>query len=289
MESILALLYLWLVPLWSALVLFIIGGVMLWKGNRWRYWGTLPLLLGAVALIPLPIFTAQKTVPTGEKPQQVIYRFDDHRYLVLIGYNCEGALWFIDKKNGIETEVVEQYFDLSFFKYIHPSSKYIAIPLSDLSAILVSKDGGRSFILNQMAHFSQGGGTVKYSGRPKTEDFVSFTVVDDRGYFMTKQGDLYLSSAPFGRRWGLDYLSLNALVHRWQVFADWDNFQNPPHQVPEVKNYTGWDHMKCNWDEAPPIKPNPMYQFQQAVLKWESYTLGAPIYYGLKAFMSEPG
>ena len=289
MESILALLYLWLVPLWSALVLFIIGGVMLWKGNRWRYWGTLPLLLGAVALIPLPIFTAQKTVPTGEKPQQVIYRFDDHRYLVLIGYNCEGALWFIDKKNGIETEVVEQYFDLSFFKYIHPSSKYIAIPLSDLSAILVSKDGGRSFILNQMAHFSQGGGTVKYSGRPKTEDFVSFTVVDDRGYFMTKQGDLYLSSAPFGRRWGLDYLSLNALVHRWQVFADWDNFQNPPHQVPEVKNYTGWDHMKCNWDEAPPIKPNPIYQFQQAVLKWESYTLGAPIYYGLKAFMSEPG
>ncbi|WP_208326222.1 T6SS immunity protein Tli3 family protein [Hafnia paralvei] len=289
MGSILASLYLWLVPLWSALILCIIGGVMLWKGNRWRYWGAVPLLLGAVALIPLPIFTAQKTVPTGEKPQQVIYRFDDHRYLVLIGYNCEGALWFIDKKNGIETEAADRFFQLSSFKFVHPSTKYIAIPVRDLSEILISKDGGRTFIPREQAHFSPGGGAIKYSDGPISKDVVSFTVVDDRGYFMTKQGDLYLSSAPFGRRWGLDYLSLNALVHRWQVFADWDNFQNPPHQVPEVKNYTGWDHMKCNWDEAPPIKPNPIYQFQQAVLKWESYTLGAPIYYGLKAFMSEPG
>ena len=287
MQSEMAAFYLWLVPLWSALVLFIIGGVMLWKGNRWRYLGAVSLLLGAVALIPLPIFTAQKTVPTGEKPQQVIYRFDDHRYLVLIGYNCEGALWFIDKKNGIETEAADRFFQLSSFKFIHPSTKYIAIPVRDLSEILISKDGGRTFIPREQAHFSPGGGAIKYSGRPKREDFVSFTVVDDRGYFMTKQGDLYLSSAPFGRRWGLDYLSLNALVHRWQVFADWDNFQNPPHQVPEVKNYTGWDHMKCNWDEAPPIKPNPMYQFQQAVLKWESFTLGAPIYYGLKDYFKD--
>uniref|UniRef100_UPI002431AC3F hypothetical protein n=1 Tax=Hafnia alvei TaxID=569 RepID=UPI002431AC3F len=65
MQSEIAAFYLWLVPLWSALVLFIVGGMMLWKGNRWRYWGALSLLLGAIALIPLPIFTAQKTVPTG--------------------------------------------------------------------------------------------------------------------------------------------------------------------------------------------------------------------------------
>ena len=289
MESILAALYLWLVPLWSALILFIVGGVMLWKGNRWRNWAALPLLLGAVALIPLPIFTAQKTVPTGEKPQQVIYRFDDHRYLVLIGYNCEGALWFIDKKNGIETEAADRFFQLSSFKFVHPSTKYIAIPVRDLSEILISKDGGRTFIPREQAHFIPGTGAIKYSDRPKREDVVSFTVDGDRGYFMTKQGYLYLSSMPLGERWGLDYVSLNALVNRWTIFADRDNFQNPPHQVPEVKNYTGWDHMKCNWDEAQPIKPNPMYQFQQAVLKWESYTLGAPIYFGLKTFMREPG
>ncbi|TBL90923.1 hypothetical protein EYY95_03655, partial [Hafnia alvei] len=201
MQSEIAAFYLWLVPLWSALVLFIVGGIMLWKGNRWRYWAALPLLLGAVALIPLPIFTAQKTVPTGEKPQQVIYRFDDHRYLVLIGYNCEGALWFIDKKNGIETVAADRFFQLSSFKFVHPSTKYIAIPVRDLSEILISKDGGRTFIPREQAHFSPGGGAKKYSDGPVREDVVSFTVVGDRGYFMTKQGDLYLSSAPFGRRW----------------------------------------------------------------------------------------
>ena len=158
MQSEIAAFYLWLVPLWSALILFIVGGVMLWKGKRWRYWAALPLLLGAVALIPLPIFTAQKTVPTGEKPQQVIYRFDDHRYLVLIGYNCEGALWFIDKKNGIETEAADRFFQLSSFKFVHPSTKYIAIPVRDLSEILISKDGGRTFIPREQAHFSPGGG-----------------------------------------------------------------------------------------------------------------------------------
>ena len=287
MESILASLYLWLVPLWSALVLFIIGGMMLWKGNRWRYWGALSLLLGAIALIPLPIFTAQKTVPTGEKPQQVIYRFDDHRYLVLIGYNCEGALWFVDNKKNIKTEIIDSFFRLSSFKYIHPSTQYIAVPFRDLSAILVSKDGGRSFILNQMAHFTPGGG-VNHSDRPVREDVVSFTVVDDRGYFLTKQGYIYLSSAPFGEYWGRNYTSTQAL-DGWSTEGHEDNYRNFPRSIPEVKNYTGWDHMKCNWNEAPPIKPNPMYQFQQAVLKWESYTLGAPIYFGLKAFMREQG
>ncbi|WP_445612171.1 T6SS immunity protein Tli3 family protein [Hafnia alvei] len=287
MESILASLYLWLVPLWSALVLCIIGGVMLWKGNRWRYWGALPLLLGAVALIPLPIFTAQKMVPTGEKPQQVIYRFDDHRYLVLIGYNCEGALWFIDKKNGIETEAADRFFQLSSFKFVHPSTKYIAIPVRDLSEILISKDGGRTFIPSEGAHFTPGGG-VNHSDRPVREDVVSFTVVDDRGYFLTKQGYIYLSSAPFGEYWGRNYTSIQAL-DGWSTEGHEDNYRNFPRSIPEVKNYTGWDHMKCNWNEAPPIKPNPIYQFQQAVLKWESYTLGAPIYFGLKAFMREPG
>ncbi|MDX6847302.1 hypothetical protein SJZ81_20135 [Hafnia alvei] len=88
----------------------------------------------------------------------MIYRFDDHRYLVLIGYNCEGALWFVDNKKNIKTEIIDSFFRLSSFKYIHPSTQYIAVPFRDLSAILVSKDGGRSFILNQMAHFSPGGG-----------------------------------------------------------------------------------------------------------------------------------
>jgi hypothetical protein len=31
-----------------------------------------------------------------EPPTQVVYRFDDHRYLELKGWDCEGELWYTD-------------------------------------------------------------------------------------------------------------------------------------------------------------------------------------------------
>ncbi|HHX8208307.1 TPA: T6SS immunity protein Tli3 family protein, partial [Enterobacter hormaechei] len=31
-----------------------------------------------------------------EPPTQVVYRFDDHRYLELKGWGCEGQLWYTD-------------------------------------------------------------------------------------------------------------------------------------------------------------------------------------------------
>lgn len=35
---------------------------------------------------------------TKKTPSQVIYRYDDNRYLELKGYYCEGALWYHDGK-----------------------------------------------------------------------------------------------------------------------------------------------------------------------------------------------
>ncbi|MGX1903892.1 T6SS immunity protein Tli3 family protein, partial [Enterobacter asburiae] len=32
----------------------------------------------------------------SEPPTQVVYRFDDHRYLELKGWDCEGELWYTD-------------------------------------------------------------------------------------------------------------------------------------------------------------------------------------------------
>jgi len=34
----------------------------------------------------------------------------------------------------------------------------------------------------------------------------------------------------------------------WQTFAYQTNFQDIPNKVPEVKNYTGWDRMRCDSD-----------------------------------------
>ncbi|EPM7731984.1 T6SS immunity protein Tli3 family protein, partial [Klebsiella aerogenes] len=33
-----------------------------------------------------------------QPPTQVIYRFDDHRYLELKGWDCEGELWYTDSQ-----------------------------------------------------------------------------------------------------------------------------------------------------------------------------------------------
>jgi outer membrane biogenesis lipoprotein LolB len=35
-----------------------------------------------------------------EPPTQVVYRFDDHRYLELKGWDCEGELWYTDTQRG---------------------------------------------------------------------------------------------------------------------------------------------------------------------------------------------
>ncbi|ECE6548476.1 hypothetical protein DQ788_18600, partial [Salmonella bongori] len=81
-------------------------------------------------------------------PVQVVYRFDDHRYLELEGFYCEGALWYNDTQRGIRAEVVERdtpIFRVSTFKYIHPSERYIAIPWRDLSGFLISRDYGQTW------------------------------------------------------------------------------------------------------------------------------------------------
>ncbi|ECC1743782.1 hypothetical protein J5L86_002091 [Salmonella enterica] len=247
-----------------------------------------------------------------ELPRQVIYRFDDHRYLELEGFNCEGALWYNDTRKNIRTEVVERdtpIFRISFFKYVHPLERYIAIPLSDLSAILISKDYGRTW---GTARFAPGGGADPhaYGSRgkriparesdygmmanagedtsPIRKDVISMTVVNDQAFILTRWGDLYISSKPFddprlepggegipytykdfdgvlrhsrlepgysGMEWGWEYTSWNSVdgSEHWLIYAHKPNWQNIPNKIPEVKNYTGWDHMFCDLEVGMPI------------------------------------
>ncbi|OAT15253.1 hypothetical protein M977_04733 [Buttiauxella gaviniae ATCC 51604] len=115
------------------------------------------------------------------------------------------------------------------------------------------------------------------------DEIDSFTVVNDQGYMLTKNGDLYLSSKPFddprlepggsgidytittkkgekkinhilpgygGGKWGKEYSSWNSFAgpDHWTTDAYRSNFQDIPNKVPKVKNYTGWDHMRCDMD-----------------------------------------
>jgi len=80
-----------------------------------------------------------------EPPTQVVYRFDDHRYLELKGWNCEGALWYTDTQRNIHTEPVSQFYRIFTKKFVHPSDRYIAIPVWDSAGSIVSKDYGKTW------------------------------------------------------------------------------------------------------------------------------------------------
>lgn len=203
-------------------------------------------LFGTISLLGCDQSSAQKNTA----PTQVVYRFDDHRYLELTGFNCQGSLWYTDTKQKIHSEVVDRFYQIFTQKYVHPSEKYIAILGFEGDGFLISKDYGRTF---ENARYAPGGG-VDPSGsrRPVREEYESFYVVNDQGFVLTKKGELYLSSKPFGERWGEDYASLRAIEDQRygykMTFSEAKNFQDLPHQIPEIKNYTGWDHMRCDPD-----------------------------------------
>ena len=214
-------------------------------------------------------------------PTQVVYRFDDHRYLELVGFNCQGALWYTDTALGIHTEITSQFYRIFTRKYVHPSERYIAITMFEGAGFYISKDYGRTW---GMARYAPGGGAIKYGASyPVREEIESFTVVNDQGFMLTKAGDIYMSSKPFddprlepggsgiaftyrdysgekkhdrlmpgasGMNWGREYLSWNSVndPDPWVIDAYKPNWQDIPNKVPEVKNYTGWDRMRCDLD-----------------------------------------
>ncbi|QIR22513.1 hypothetical protein GXP72_08830 [Enterobacter sp. SES19] len=211
----------------------------------------------------------------SEPPTQVVYRFDDHRYLELKGWNCEGELWYTDTQRGIHTESVSQFYRIFTKRYVHPSERYIALPTWDVSGFRISKDYGQTW---QVAQYSPGENDLNGMNAPQQEDVLSFTVVNDQGFLQTKHR-LYMSSKPFddprlaaggpgieytvddgtgqkvsgkveprspGWPWGMVYMTKQGLEGSTEQLKT--NWQNQPDKVPEVKGYTGWDHMRCDMD-----------------------------------------
>ncbi|ELY5931396.1 T6SS immunity protein Tli3 family protein [Cronobacter turicensis] len=205
-----------------------------------------------------------------ESPTQVVYRFDDHRYLELKGWDCEGELWYTDTKRGIHSQVWSQFYRIFTRKFIHASERYMAIS-SWGGGFTVSKDYGQTWT---GAHYSPGENEPNGEDRPPYDDILSFTVVNDQGFLQTKHR-LYMSSKPFddprvlpggsgihyelpdgvkgdikygsaGWAWGLVYMTKQGLKGTVQELQS--SWQDQPDTVPEVKGYTGWDHMRCDMD-----------------------------------------
>ncbi|CAM3948416.1 hypothetical protein RABR111495_20340 [Rahnella bruchi] len=210
-----------------------------------------------------------------QPPTQVIYRFDDHRYLELKGYDCEGELWYTDTIRGIHTEPVSQFYHIFTHKFMHPSARYIAIPGwgTVMGGFKVSKDYGQTWELGS-ASMSPGPNEPNGDNAPYYDDVLSVTVINDQGFLQTKHS-LYTSSKPFedprilpggpgipyrlengkvqvleaqypGEAWGMVYMTKLGLEGTTQILKT--NWQDLPDHVPEVKNYQGWDHMRCDMD-----------------------------------------
>ncbi|HCH0655439.1 TPA: hypothetical protein NKO53_004911, partial [Klebsiella aerogenes] len=128
-----------------------------------------------------------------QPPTQVIYRFDDYRYLELKGWGCEGELWYTDTLRGIHTEPVSQFYRIYTKKFIHPSERYIAIPNWEIDGFIVSKDNGQTW---SPVGYSPGYNEPDGMNSPPRDDVLSFTVVNDQGFLQTKHR-LYMSSKPF--------------------------------------------------------------------------------------------
>lgn len=204
-----------------------------------------------------------------QAPTQVVYRFDDHRYLELKGWNCEGELWYRDTNKNIRSQLFFQFYRIFTHKFIHPAERYISIPVWGSDAFTVSKDYGKTW---QVAQFSPGENEPNGNSSPPYDDILSFTVVNDQGFLQTKHR-LYMSSKPFedprvlpdgtginyqledgtvqslmpsapGWPWGMVYMTRQALKHSTQQYKT--NWQDFPDTTPEVKNYKGWDHMRCD-------------------------------------------
>lgn len=128
-----------------------------------------------------------------EPPTQVVYRFDDHRFLELKGWDCEGELWYTDTQKAIHSQPYFQFYRIYTKQFIHSSERYIAIPAWDSAGFIVSKDYGKTWYPSS---FSPGENEPNGDNAPPYDDILSFTVVNDQGFLQTKHR-LYMSSRPF--------------------------------------------------------------------------------------------
>lgn len=222
------IIFIWFILILTT-VIFIIAVI-----NKWSYIiqgiNYCLFLVAALALFPVVNLLSTETVA----PTQIVYRFDDHRYIQLTGYRCEGRAYFIDEKEKIYYELAAHSWDLFTGPFIHPSKNYISIPLSDLSAISISTNGGRTF---RMAHF------YSISKRPKPNEVENYSVINGRTYVLTKTGELYVTEDTFGSK--SNWLYSKNDEDDSEIIAR--NNIVPEHIPPIADDYSGWDRMRCNY------------------------------------------
>ncbi|MDF7669685.1 hypothetical protein PT276_00460 [Orbaceae bacterium ESL0721] len=206
--------------------------------------------------------------------RQVVYRYDADRYLELQGENCEGLIWYHDDANNIHTRIEGAFFTaykFPKFKYYNPGRNYIAIPTQDLTSIMFSVDGGKSFIKGTVPSYSAVSGDeidrfIGVDDEPIQVDAKDWvrqrkvtTVPGNTGYFILNNGDVIFGET--AHIYNEDYHSQKQEFRIYSVSDEYIIFgggvsglydKNPAFiervekaKTIQIEPYQGWDRLRC--------------------------------------------
>lgn len=255
----------WWIASWVWLVVIFLT-VLAWRHVKRRLlW--IPVALAVSSAVPL--LPSSRSDGDVRPPTQVVYRFDNSRYLEMVGYGCEGAIYYVDPKRNIRTAYIKQYGRVFLPKITHADNDgdFIFLPYSDVSAFEISRDRGRTFTKGRWV-----------GSRPGIGEVTKITVINKQAYLETKDGRLFMTSKPLGPSWGSELIDpINVLPNK--VHRDYPEFQGLPTEVPKIVDYKGWTEMHCDPDlEGEPVEgeSSAWNRFQQAVSAVLTKTIGYP-------------
>ena len=155
---------------------------------------TIRIIVGVIALCAI-------SACTKKTPSQVIYRFDDNRYLELIGYDCEGYIIYHDIKRNIHKSIYgNPIYRVFSGEFIHPSEQYVLVPEWEPGAYTISKDYGQTWQVATYMSPSQGqekNSDGNMVDRPEGKEIKRVVVVNNQAFITTSKNHLYMSSYPF--------------------------------------------------------------------------------------------
>lgn len=238
-----------------SLILFLLCYFKRWYLLCWLSYAT--FLISFLAIIPLP---GQDEIKYTQ-PTQVVFRFDEHRYLQLTGYGCRGRLYYIDDQKLIYYELARHSAEVLTEPFAHMPEDYIFIPYEDYSAIQFSQDGGHSFDSIYIQDRDLNG-----DYRPNRETTESMVVLNNQFFLKDKNRGIFRSPKPYGT--SSTVLSpANEKYLEYQINYMGERWSDASQTMPAIhNNYTGWHQWRCDPSLKQEItvynRYNPLIQLQ---------------------------
>ncbi len=239
---------------------------------------TMGLTAFLLTLAVIPCLPASGSPLRTQPVKQIVYQFDDYRHLELVGHACEGAIYYVDRKRRIRTSYMEQFARVFLPPIVHADNDgdFIFLPLDDASSVAVSRDHGRTF------KYARWVGGRYFDVR----EIDAVTIWKRQAYVTLKDGRLFMTSKPFGDRWGLDIIEVHDQLPA-TTLAERPQFQDLEKSVPEIEGYRGWSEMRCD----PDLKGEPIEtagtrwnRFQRQVSDVLARTIALPVTWAVEYF-----